>query len=26
LTTFLGMILFITGLLIWKTWAGRSPD
>jgi len=26
LTTFLGMILFITGLYIWKTWAGRSPD
>jgi hypothetical protein len=26
LTTFLGLIVFITGLLIWKTWAGRTPD
>ena len=26
ITTFLGMIVFITALLIWKTWAGRSPD
>lgn len=26
LTTFLGMITFIMGLLIWKTWAGRLPD
>lgn len=26
ITTFLGMIVFITGLLIWKTWAGRTPD
>lgn len=26
LTTFLGMIVFITALYIWKTWAGRSPD
>jgi len=26
ITTFLGLIVFITGLLIWKTWAGRTPD
>ena len=26
ITTFLGMLVFITALLIWKTWAGRSPD
>ncbi|MFA6201196.1 MAG: hypothetical protein WC679_12410 [Bacteroidales bacterium] len=26
ITTFLGLIAFITALLIWKTWAGRSPD
>jgi hypothetical protein len=26
ITTFLGLIVFITALLIWKTWAGRSPD
>jgi hypothetical protein len=26
LGTFLSMILLITGLYIWKTWAGRSPD
>jgi len=26
LTTFLGMLVFITALLIWKTWAGRNPD
>jgi hypothetical protein len=26
ITTFLGMIVFITGLLIWKTWGGRTPD
>lgn len=26
ITTFLSMIAFITGLLIWKTWAGRIPD
>jgi len=26
ITTFLGLIIFITGLLIWKTWAGRNPN
>jgi len=26
ITTFLTMIAFITGLLLWKTWAGRIPD
>ena len=26
MTTLLSMIVFITGLLIWKTWAGRSPE
>ena len=26
ITTFIGLIIFITGLLIWKTWAGRNPD
>lgn len=26
LTTFLGLLVFIIGLYIWKTWAGRSPD
>lgn len=26
ITTFIGMIVFITALYIWKTWAGRSPD
>jgi hypothetical protein len=26
ITTFLGLIVFITVLLIWKTWAGRMPD
>ena len=26
ITTFLGLIVFITGLLLWKTWAGRNPD
>ena len=26
LTTFLGIIVFVTAFLIWKTWAGRSPD
>ena len=26
ITTFLGLIVFITVLLIWKTWAGKIPD
>jgi|TARA_Y100000034_G_scaffold90701_1_gene109301 hypothetical protein len=26
ITTFLGLITFIFGLLIWKTWAGRNPE
>lgn len=26
LTTFFAILLFIIGLLIWKTWAGRTPD
>lgn len=26
ITTFLGLIGFIFGLYLWKTWAGRSPD
>jgi len=26
ITTFLGLLVFIMGLYIWKTWAGRSPD
>ena len=26
MTTFFAVLLFILGLLIWKTWAGRSPD
>lgn len=26
ISTFLGLIVFITALYIWKTWAGRSPD
>ena len=26
LTAFLGLLVFIIGLYIWKTWAGRSPD
>jgi len=26
ISTFIGLIVFITALLIWKTWAGRSPD
>lgn len=25
-TTFIGLMVFITGLLIWKTWAGRNPE
>jgi hypothetical protein len=24
--TLIGLLVFITGLYIWKTWAGRSPD
>lgn len=26
ITTFIGLIVFITGLYIWKTWGGRNPD
>ncbi|MHA1880874.1 MAG: hypothetical protein ACTSYG_10810 [Candidatus Heimdallarchaeota archaeon] len=26
LTTFLGLLVFVIGLYIWKTWAGRAPD
>ncbi len=26
ITSFLAILLFIMGLLIWKTWAGRIPD
>lgn len=26
ITTFFSLLLFITGLLIWKTWAGKIPD
>lgn len=26
ITTFLGLIVFITALYLWKTWGGRSPD
>jgi len=26
ITTFLGLMVFITALLIWKTWGGRNPD
>ena len=26
LTTCLGLLVFIIGLYIWKTWAGRNPD
>jgi len=26
LTSFLALILFVMGLFIWKTWAGRNPD
>mgnify|MGYP001560622046 CR=1 FL=1 len=26
INTFIAMLIFITGLLIWKTWAGRQPD
>lgn len=26
ITTFLGLIVFIMGLYIWKTWAGRNPE
>ncbi len=26
LTTFISVILFIIGMYIWKTWAGRNPD
>lgn len=26
LSTFLGVIIFIIAMLIWKTWGGRSPD
>lgn len=26
LTTFLALIVFIIGLYVWKTWAGRTPD
>jgi len=26
LTAFFAILLFIIGLLIWKTWAGRMPD
>jgi hypothetical protein len=26
ITTFIGIIVFMISLFIWKTWAGRSPD
>jgi len=26
ITTFISIIIFIIGLLIWKTWAGKIPD